>query len=209
MSKPPASRNGGARTDPTKASYVPTEREQQSLDAYFARHKTLRPMPRQVVEFNDKVPNLKDDHPDPAVGSTLTMVAMGMSRVGELTGLLQDVANLTQKDGKPDAHAMNEMLAQIAGIEPRDSIEAMLATQMVAIHRASIIAARQLRGSQNIPQQDSNSNALNKLARTFAAQVETLKRHRSRGERKLVVEHVTVNDGGQAIVGQVLARAGS
>jgi hypothetical protein len=207
MSRPPARRHAGAPSNPNTANYVPTEREQRSLDSYFERHKTLRPMPRQVVEFNGKVPSLKDDHPDPAVGSTLTMVAMGMSRVGELTGLLQDVANLTQKDGKPDAHAMNEMLAQIVGIEPRDSIEAMLATQMVAVHRTTIVAARQLRGSQNIPQQDSNSNMLNKLARTFAAQVETLKRHRSRGEQKLVVEHVTVNDGGQAIVGQIETKA--
>jgi hypothetical protein len=207
MGRPPARRNAGAPGNPNTADYVPTEREQQSLDSYFERRKTLRPMPRQVVEFNGKVPNLKDDHPDSAVGSTLTMVAMGMSRVGELTGLLQDVANLTQKDGKPDAHAMNEMLAQIVGIEPRDSIEAMLATQMVAVHRTTIVAARQLRGSQNIPQQDSNSNMLNKLARTFAAQVETLKRHRSRGEQKLVVEHVTVNDGGQAIVGQIETKA--
>jgi hypothetical protein len=183
--------------------YAPTAREQRSIDAYFKRHETLRPMPKQVIEFNGKVPDLKDDHADPAVGATLTMMAMGMSRVGELTGFLQDAINLTQQDGKPDAHRMNEMLAQIASIEPRDSIEAMLATQMVAVHRATIIAARQLRGSQTIPQQDSNSNMLNKLTRTFASQVEALKRYRSKGEQKVIVEHVTVNEGGQAIVGNV------
>ena len=38
---------------------------------------------------------------------------------------------------------------------------------------------------------------------TFAAQVEALKRYRSKGEQKVVVEHVTVNEGGQAIVGNV------
>ena len=183
--------------------YVPSPREKRSIDSYFERRKALRPLPKQVVEFNGNGANLKDDHPDPAVGATLTMMAMGMSRVGELTALLHDVVNLTPKDGKADAHTMNEMMAQIAGIEPRDSIEAMLATQMVAVHRATIIAARQLRGSQTISQQDSNSNMLNKLTRTFAAQVETLKRHRSRGDQKVIVEHVTVNDGGQAIVGQV------
>jgi hypothetical protein len=30
-----------------------------------------------------------------------------------------------------------------------------------------------------------------------------LKRYRSKGEQKVVVEHVTVNEGGQAIVGNV------
>jgi hypothetical protein len=45
----------------------------------------------------------------------------------------------------------------------------------------------------------------NKLARTFAAQVEALKRYRSGGEQKMTVQHVHVAEGGQAIVGNVSA----
>ncbi len=56
---------------------------------------------------------------------------------------------------------------------------------------------------ENIPQQDSAERAFNKLARTFASQVEALKRYRTGGEQKVTVEHVTVNEGGQAIVGNV------
>ena len=48
----------------------------------------------------------------------------------------------------------------------------------------------------------------NKLARTFAVQVEALKRYRTGGEQKVTVQHVTVNEGGQAIVGSVSPRAG-
>jgi hypothetical protein len=44
---------------------------------------------------------------------------------------------------------------------------------------------------------------LNKLARTFAAQVEALKKYRSAGEQTIKVQYVTVNDGGRAIVGNV------
>jgi len=44
---------------------------------------------------------------------------------------------------------------------------------------------------------------MNKLARTFAAQVEALKKYRSAGEQTIKVQHATVNDGGQAIVGNV------
>jgi hypothetical protein len=40
--------------------------------------------------------------------------------------------------------------------------------------------------------------ALNKLARTFAAQVEALKNYRSKGEQRIVVQHVNVGEGGQA-----------
>jgi hypothetical protein len=55
----------------------------------------------------------------------------------------------------------------------------------------------------NIPQQDSAERAFNKLARTFASQVEALKKYRSGGEQTVRVEHVTVNEGGHAIVGAV------
>lgn len=41
------------------------------------------------------------------------------------------------------------------------------------------------------------------LARTFASQMEALKRYRSGGQQTVRVERVTVNEGGQAIVGNV------
>jgi hypothetical protein len=37
-------------------------------------------------------------------------------------------------------------------------------------------------------------------------QIEALKRYRSTGEQKVTVEHVTVNEGGKAIVGNVTHR---
>jgi hypothetical protein len=46
------------------------------------------------------------------------------------------------------------------------------------------------------------------LSRTFAGEVEALKRYRTGGLQKVTVEHVTVNQGGQAIVGNVAGRGG-
>ena len=76
----------------------------------------------------------------------------------------------------------------------------MLATQMAAVHLATITFARRLAHVENIPQQDSAERAFNKLARTFAAQVEALKRYRTGGQQNVIVRHVTVAEGGQAIV---------
>ena len=56
---------------------------------------------------------------------------------------------------------------------------------------------------ETISQQGSAERAFNKLARTFAAQIEAFKRYRTGGQQKVTVEHVTVNQGGQAIVGAV------
>jgi hypothetical protein len=107
-----------------------------------------------------------------------------------------------------DEDGLNFMLAVVKGIEPRDQVEAMLAAQMAAVHNATMTFARRLNHVENIPQQDSAERAFNKLARTFAAQVEALKRYRSSGEQTMRVEHVTVNNGGQAIVGNIASGAG-
>ena len=103
------------------------------------------------------------------------------------------------------------MLSMVQGIEPRDQVEAMLAAQMAATHNATMSFAKKLNLVETIVQQDATERAFNKLARTFAAQVEALKRYRSSGDQTMRVEHVTVNEGGQAIVGNVsgMGRGGS
>ena len=100
------------------------------------------------------------------------------------------------------------MLAVIKGVEPKDQVEVMLAAQIAAIHMATMTFARRLGRVESISQQDSAERALNKLARTFAIQVEALKRHRTGGGQTVRVEHVTVNEGGQAIVGNVTQAGG-
>jgi hypothetical protein len=49
---------------------------------------------------------------------------------------------------------------------------------------------------------------LNKLMRTFTAQMEALRKYRTGGEQKVTVQHVHVNDGGQAVVGNVSHKGG-
>src|SRR5215471_4808863 len=94
-------------------------------------------------------------------------------------------------------------MSVIKGVKPRDQLETMLAAQMAIIHTASMRLARELALAETIAHQDSAERALNKLARTFAMQLEALKRYRTGGEQKVTVQHVSVNEGGQAIVGNV------
>ena len=94
-------------------------------------------------------------------------------------------------------------LSVIRDIAPRDAIERMLAVQMVATHVAVVRSARSLANSTNAKQQEAHTTGYAKLARTFAAQIEALQKHRRGGKQTVVVQHVTVADGGQAIVGHV------
>jgi hypothetical protein len=99
--------------------------------------------------------------------------------------------------------ALNFMLSVVRGVKPTDEVESMLAAQMAAVHMATMTFARRIAHVENIPQQDSAERAFNKLARTFTMQLEALKRYRTGGEQKVTVKHVTINEGGQAIVGNV------
>lgn len=137
------------------------------------------------------------------ISGTAAAMAFGSDNEMFFSGLVDQLLRLTAKEGKLDQSAVDYITSIIAGVKPRDEVEAMLAAQMAATHNLVITFARQLTVSNTIPQQDSADRAYNKLARTFAAQVEALKRYRSKGEQKVVVEHVTVNEGGQAIVGAV------
>jgi hypothetical protein len=74
---------------------------------------------------------------------------------------------------------------------------------MAVVHVASMTFARRLANVETIQQQDSAERAFNKLTRTFASQMEALKRYRTRGEQKVTLQNVSVAEGGQAIVGNV------
>lgn len=96
------------------------------------------------------------------------------------------------------------MLSVVNDIGPRDAVERMLAVQMAATHVALIRAGGRMATCTLLNQLEAHTTAYTKLARTFAAQVEALRKHRSKGQ-KVTVEHVHVHAGGQAIVGHVEA----
>ena len=131
------------------------------------------------------------------------MNALGTASLPFMNGLLNQITNVASQGSEPDEASINFMLSVVDGIEPRDEIEAMLASQMAAVHLATMTFARRLAHVQNIPQQDAAERAFNKLARTFTTQVEALKRYRSDGKQTVRVERVTVEAGGQAVVGAV------
>jgi hypothetical protein len=64
----------------------------------------------------------------------------------------------------------------------------MLAAQMAAVHVASMTLAQRLGGVEDVVQQDSAERAFNKLTRTFAMQMEALKRYRAGAEQKVTLQ---------------------
>ena len=118
-------------------------------------------------------------------------------------GLVGQIATLGAHGKAVDPDASNFALGFVDGMAPKDPAEALLLNQMAATHQATMMMARRLNTVENIRQQDAAERALNKLDRSYAAQMDTLKRYRSKGQPTVRVERVTLQDGGRAIVGNV------
>ena len=120
---------------------------------------------------------------------------------------LQCFAGLTEQEfaeGGEDRRGF--MTAVVREIAPRDAIEQMLAVQMATAHVALIRQGKRMARADQLPQFEAHERAFNKLARTFTTQMEALRKHRNGGKQTVTVQHVNVEDGGQAIVGTVETR---
>jgi len=83
-------------------------------------------------------------------------------------------------------------------------VEGMIAGQLIASHNAAMECYRRaMIGEQSFEGRRENLTQANKCSRTYAALLEALNRHRGKGQQKVVVEHVNVHAGGQAVVGNV------
>jgi hypothetical protein len=100
--------------------------------------------------------------------------------------------------------AVNASLAFIEGAKPRGEVECALVVQMACTHTAAMSVLGTFAGvrghGRDVPLKVS---AAARLMRAYASQVETLRRLRNGGSQIVRVEHVHVNEGGQALIGNV------
>jgi hypothetical protein len=99
---------------------------------------------------------------------------------------------------------INAALAMSEAAAPKDEIEAALAVQMACTHTAAMgILAKLDCGFGTERRIAAFGSAAARLLRAYATQIEVLRRLRHGGQQVVRVEHVHVNDGGQAVIGNV------
>ena len=160
--------------------------------------------PRLKITNNE----ISTDHPNSTVGQLLVMDALGTGDPDFANGIMMQLANASGSPNRPaDESTLNFMLSVVTGIKPNDQVEAMIGAQMAIIHNAAMKAAQRLALADNLLELESAERTFNKLVRSFAALVETLKRYRTGNEQNVTVQNVSVGHGGQAIVGNVTQNA--
>ena len=89
-------------------------------------------------------------------------------------------------------------------LAPADGAEAMLAAQMVGTHHAALECLRRAAlPGQSFEGRDLSLKHAAKLMALYETQFRTLQKSKGKGQQKVTVEHVHVEAGGQAIVGNV------
>lgn len=103
-----------------------------------------------------------------------------------------------EDDTSTIANAINGALLSMA---PADIIEGQLCARLLILNNQIMeYMTRAASSTQTTDGRDLNINRATKLMRVYNETLDALNRHRRKGEQKVVVQHVNVHTGGQAIV---------
>ena len=192
-----------------------TQEEQELIDDYLTRSKN-KPLKHRGRGKKGNIQTLEHEG-DGSLALAKRTEAFGSADHGLQMFLFNQVVQTfkgcqSSTDSYDEAKMVelcDNAMAILQGIKPQDEIEGMLAVQMVGVHNMAMEAMRLVMIPDQYPEaRDCNANRANKLLKTFALQLEALKKYRTGGQQKMTVEHVHVNKGGQAIVGSVTQREG-
>ncbi|MDR3631389.1 MAG: hypothetical protein P4L42_13755 [Desulfocapsaceae bacterium] len=184
-------------------SYQPTPQEVNAIESFREIRKKRPPAPRMKKIEAPGNTIIDVDHSNPPVGYALLYNSLATTSKDFADGVLSQLGNICPEGDGMSLDGLNFALAVIDGIRPQDQLETLLVTQMAAVHCATMKMASRLVRAENMFQRDHAELSLNRFTRTFAAQLEALKKYRSTGQQTVKVEHVHVNEGGQAIIGTI------
>lgn len=144
------------------------------------------------------------DNVDAHVWKRQLHATFGTHDIDTMYLFLQQIIGIINPSEKNHAEALNRATPLLRSINPSDELEGMLALQMIGIHTMAMeMMGRAMQTDQTVNGVNDNVNRVTKLTRTFIAQMAALNKHRGKGQQKMTVEHVHVNEGGQAVIGDV------
>jgi len=115
---------------------------------------------------------------------------------------------LLSETEKKEGDRVELLLGILEGIEefePKNGIQAMLSVQMLGVHEVALKFLRNAtREGQTYGNANMHVNWAARFMKLFVEQTEAMAKLKgTAGQQKVTVEHVTVNSGGQAVVGNV------
>jgi hypothetical protein len=166
---------------------APTPAESALADEWkSANEGRIRPLCAKASKNAAGTLEIRPDHPGgDMVWAALLMRWMGTKNEQAAQGLLNALTNAAVSGGssRPSEPDLNGALSMLQEIAPRDEIEAMLVSQVIATHAAIASQARMLHGAE-IPQLGAIGSLLTKLGFDFVS------RNAGLGKRPAYAAHV-------------------
>jgi hypothetical protein len=188
--------------EPAKSALMePGSAADEAWAALAKRRAGLKPI---KFQSNGKPHSFRQCPDDELAGLRLldTFALADSDAANLLLSSLLLVSDVTDESGSPDK--ANGVLALLDDLQPRDAVESMLCSQMISTHLLTMECFKRANlTNQSFEGRELNMRHGERLSRIYAQQVDTLNKHRGKGQQKVTVEHVTVNAGGQAVVGNV------
>ncbi len=178
----------------------------QKVAANVLRRVAASQLPAVCAAADEAPARTVEDDMNAALGCKTSEVALAL--LAQVVSL--EHASLTTADEATVDRLLASATASLAELEPRTATEAMLAVQMIGAQRTAMkFLERATLPGQTSEGMDANVLRATRLMRLFNEQVETMAKLKGKGgQQRVVVEHVTVAAGGQAIVGSVTRGGG-
>lgn len=120
------------------------------------------------------------------------------------TALLSQLLSASSKGND----VMNGITSLLCDLAPRDMAETLVISQIIVCHFNCMRIFSKAQNMSDISSQERYISLGIRLQKTFLAQIEALKRYRSSGKQTIVVERVSVSQGGQAVIGSSIRHGG-
>lgn len=99
---------------------------------------------------------------------------------------------------------VNTAVDFVKSFKPQDAVEAQLLVQMASAHNVAMESLRRANiADQTFAGRDMGLKYAAKFMNLYMEQMRCLNKHRGKGDQKVIIEHINIESGAQAIVGHV------
>jgi hypothetical protein len=195
----------------TKSKKVPqkniselSELERKSLEKWRERDKE-RVGPLKFKKIKDKTVTHKDECPEKFWPKMMETV--GSPDIDFFKTIMTQASNTLPIEDSEEVY--NFTAALMHGLRPRNETEGILIAQMAGTHNLIMeYMRRAVMPKQFLEAGNGYTNRAYKLMDIFLRQLETLEKYRGKSsQQKVIVEHVHIHEGGQAVVGHIEAKS--
>lgn len=180
-----------------------SELEQKALEKWRERDKE-RVGPVKFKKIKEKTVTHVEE--DPNKFWPQMMKAVGSPDIDFFKNILSQVSSTLPKGDSEEVS--NFIAALMHGLKPKDETEGVLIAQMVGTHNLIMeYMKRAMIPGQYLEASNYYTDRAYKLMNIFLKQIETLEKYRGKTvQQKVIVEHVHIHEGGQAVVGHLESR---